>query len=175
MRAADVRVAAGPDAAWAALVDPARLVLGVPGAAVPRGGDAVLRGSVRVHLAGVATDVRGVVRLVDADEDGREATFHARGRPAAGGAAMEATVRCRVTPEGDATRLVAEADVRGVPDGAVLADGVLEELARRLGDEARAPTPPASRSAGRRTVALAGAGALVAAALVGALVLRARR
>jgi uncharacterized protein len=182
-------VAAPADRTWQALLDVGRVARCLPGASLAADGDGgAYRGSLSVRLGPVTAEYRGTVRLVDADDDARVATFRAEGREARGHGTSAATITNRVEATDGGSRVVVETDMAVTGRAAQLGRGMMEEVAGRVlaefarrlerdlaapdgaraGAEPAAPSAPAPLDLGR---ALLPRLAAPAAAVVGLAVL----
>ena len=129
----EATVAAPPEATWAALLDVPRVARALPGATVdPEPVEGAYRGTLTVRLGPVTMEYEGVVRLQDADEDARIATFHLQGREARGHGGATATITNRLTAVDGGTRVAVETDVAVTGRAAQFGRGLMEDVAGRM-------------------------------------------
>ena len=129
----EAMVAAPPEATWTALLDVPRIARALPGATVdPEPVEGAYRGTLTVRLGPVTMEYEGVVRLEDADEDARVATFHLQGREARGHGGATATITNRLTAVDGGTRVAVETDVAVTGRAAQFGRGLMEDVAGRM-------------------------------------------
>ena len=129
----EATVAAPPEDTWVALLDVPRVARALPGATVePVPVEGAYRGTLTVRLGPVTMEYEGVVRLQDADEDARIATFHLQGREARGHGGATATITNRLTAFDGGTRVAVETDVAVTGRAAQFGRGLMEDVAGRM-------------------------------------------
>ena len=129
--------------AWHVLLDIERIAPCVPGATLTSSDGGTFRGRVKVRLGPIGLSYSGTVTFVSLDEAARVAVLEAGGRETRGGGTAKATVTCRLTGEGDTTRVDIETDlaITGKPAqfgrGALndVATGLIDRFAANLADE----------------------------------------
>ncbi len=110
-------VKAPPDAVWAYLVDPRRVVSCLPGAELAAVVDErTFDGNVKVKVGSITIAYRGRVRMAEVDPAARRVRMTGEGREAGGAGGAKMTMESRVTPLADGGAevvLQAEVDVAG--------------------------------------------------------------
>lgn len=124
--------------AWAALTDIEQIVPCMPGAALTEIVDeSTYRGTVSVRLGPVALTFNGTAKFEEADASAYRALVRTKGSDAKGRGHVAADVRFFLQPEGDATRVQIETDLR--LSGAVAqygrGAGMISEVASHWVDE----------------------------------------
>jgi carbon monoxide dehydrogenase subunit G len=121
---------------WSTLLDVERVASCLPGASIePVGEDGLYRGSMRLKAGPVSLSYSGTVRLADVDADEHVASFDARARETKGTGTAAATIRNRLEPAGDGTRVVVETDLNVTGRPAQFGRGLMEDVASKiLGD-----------------------------------------
>jgi uncharacterized protein len=121
---------------WNTLLDVERVASCLPGASIePVGEDGLYRGSMRLKAGPVSLSYSGTVRLADVDADEHVASFDARARETKGTGTAAATIRNRLEPAGDGTRVVVETDLNVTGRPAQFGRGLMEDVASKiLGD-----------------------------------------
>jgi carbon monoxide dehydrogenase subunit G len=150
--------------AWSQLADMDALAACVPGSDLRRSRSGELyTGEVALGSNGSSALCLGTLRQLDLDEDGRTATLRVHGRLLSAPALGDGTLRARLEPAGDSTRVLLDADLRltGVPvpasevevGGRAALDEFAAGLERRMREapavQERAPAPqPAAEPGG---------------------------
>ena len=135
-------VAAPVEAVWAFLLDPARVVTCMPGAALDEIVDAEnFKGRVRVKLGAVGASYKGKVNFVRVDVAAREVEMKASGREAGGGTAS-ARILSKLTPleSGTAVSFEARVDITGkiVQVGGRMIKGISHQLFQQFAASTKA-------------------------------------
>jgi uncharacterized protein len=155
-------VGAPPDQVWRLLLDPARVVLCMPGAELMETVDATTyRGRVTVKVGPITARYSGTARLAEIDEGARRMQLVAQGTDAGGGSAKMSMLG-HVAPHADGGSEVtvsARVDIAGrvMQFGRGMVESVSRQLFRQFAVAVRctlempeAPAPP-PELAGRRT------------------------
>ena len=143
-------ISAPVEAVWEFLLDPARVVTCMPGAALDEIVDAEnFKGRVRVKLGAVGASYKGKVKFVRVDAASREVEMKASGREAGGGTAS-ATILSTLTPleSGTAISFEAKVDLTGkiVQVGGRMIQGISHQLFQQFAASTKAllEAPPAA-------------------------------
>ena len=169
---------------WEYLIDPARVVVCIPGAELLESQDErTFVGAVKVKVGPMTMSYKGLVKFTEVDEQGRQVRMVGEGRETGGAGSAKVTMLSKVTPLGSGAALVVvSAEVDLVGKIVQFGRGMIEEVSRQLfrqfsacvkkqlevevADEAQpsGPTPAESRSTERSPEAETEA--LIAAPLV---------
>jgi uncharacterized protein len=126
-------VAAPLERTWNTLLDVERVASCLPGASIePVGEDGLYRGAMRLKAGPVSLSYSGTVRLADVDTDEHVASFDARARETKGTGTAAATIRNRLEPAGDGTRVVVETDLNVTGRPAQFGRGLMEDVASKI-------------------------------------------
>ncbi|WP_283138613.1 SRPBCC family protein [Rhizohabitans arisaemae] len=120
--------------AWAVLLDVERVVPCLPGATLDRIDGNEFTGRMKVKVGPITVTYRGDATFADIDEEEHSLTIKGAGKEARGTGTASATVRARLHPDGETTRVtvVTSFTVTGRP--AQVGRGVLAEVGGRLID-----------------------------------------
>ncbi|MBB5153854.1 carbon monoxide dehydrogenase subunit G [Saccharopolyspora phatthalungensis] len=141
------------DVAWQALLDPERVAPCMPGATLTKAEGNEFAGSVKVKLGPVTLLYKGTGIFKDVDEAARRVVIDASGKDARGSGTAAATVTAALKPEGDATAVTVDTDLKVTGKPAQLGRGLISEvggkilnqfavnLAKRLTEEEPAAAP----------------------------------
>jgi carbon monoxide dehydrogenase subunit G len=126
-------VAAPLERTWQTLLDVERVAGCLPGASIePVGQDGLFRGAMRLKAGPVTMAYSGTVRLADVDEDDHVASFHARAKETKGTGTAAATIRNRLEPTDEGTRVLVETDLNVTGRPAQFGRGLMEDVAGKL-------------------------------------------
>lgn len=127
-------VNAPPEAVWAYLVDPRRVVRCLPGAELTEVVDEkTFLGRVKVKVGPVTVGYQGKVLLVELDEAGRRVRMTGEGRESTGSGAARMNMESRLAqlPSG-ATEVTVQAEVDVAGRIMQLGRGMIEQVSRQL-------------------------------------------
>jgi uncharacterized protein len=157
-------VAAPLDQTWRTLLDIERVAGCLPGARIEPGNeDGVYRGAMKVKLGPMTVDYRGTARLQDVDEDTHTASIAVQAREAKGQGTAAAVIENRLEPQNGSTKVVAVTDLKITGRQAQFGRGIMEdvantmmgEFAKRLGEEIKSGAPSAEPAAEAKPAAAA--------------------
>jgi carbon monoxide dehydrogenase subunit G len=147
-------VPAPPEAAWAVLLDVARVAPCMPGATLTEVDGDKFAGTVKVKVGPIGLTYKGTAAFVEKDDATHTAMIDAKGRETRGSGTVNAKITCKLLPDGDGTRVEVVTDLaitgrpaqfgRGVI--AEVAGKVITQFAEALSEEiaAGSPTPSAA-------------------------------
>jgi len=131
-------VAAPVEATWRTLLDLERVAGCLPGATIEQAADGTYTGSMRVKLGPVSMNYAGTATIESVDESARTAVFAVQGKETRGQGSASATIRNRVVPEGEATRVLVETELSVTGRPAQFGRGIMQDVAASmLGDFSR--------------------------------------
>lgn len=126
-------VAVPLERAWETLLDIERVAGFLPGAKIePSDEPDVYHGSMRVKVGPMVVNYAGTARLVLADQDQHVADLAVEARDTKGQGTAAATIRNRLVPEGDGTRVIAETDLAITGRQAQFGRGIMQDVAGRM-------------------------------------------
>ena len=127
-------VRAPPEAVWAYLIDPQRVVTCLPGAELTEVVDPrTFHGNVKVKVGPVTVAYKGRVHLTEVDEGSRMVKLVGEGREGAGTGSAKMTMESTVRDGADGeTAVTVNADVDVVGRAVQLGRGMLEQVAAQL-------------------------------------------
>lgn len=127
-------VRASVEETWHALMDVERVAACLPGARIePVGEDGAFRGALKLKVGPVTMAYEGTVRLEDVDDGSRSLSYYAAAREANGAGGAAATIRARLTEDGDArTRLDVETDLNVTGRAAQFGRGITQSVATKM-------------------------------------------
>jgi carbon monoxide dehydrogenase subunit G len=126
-------VAVPLERAWETLLDIERVAGFLPGAKIePSDEPDVYHGSMRVKVGPMVVNYAGTARLVLADQDQHIADLAVEARDTKGQGTAAATIRNRLVPEGDGTRVIAETDLAITGRQAQFGRGIMQDVAGRM-------------------------------------------
>ncbi|HKQ73192.1 MAG TPA: SRPBCC family protein [Blastocatellia bacterium] len=119
---------------WEYLIDPARVVVCIPGAELLETQDErTFTGAVKVKVGPVTMSYKGQVKFTEVDEQGRQVRMVGEGREAGGAGSAKVTMLSKVTPlDGRGALVVVSADVDLVGKVVQFGRGMIEEVSRQL-------------------------------------------
>ena len=132
-------VEAPVESTWQTLLDLQRVAGCLPGATIEApDADGTYAGSMRVKVGPVSMNYAGTARLEDVDEGAHTAVFAVKGKETRGQGSATATIRNRLVPEGEGTRVVVETELSVTGRPAQFGRGIMQDVASSmLGDFAR--------------------------------------
>jgi carbon monoxide dehydrogenase subunit G len=126
-------VAVPLERAWETLLDIERVAGFLPGAKIePSDEPDVYHGSMRVKVGPMVVNYAGTARLVLADEQQHIADLAVEARDTKGQGTAAATIRNRLVPEGDGTKVIAETDLAITGRQAQFGRGIMQDIAGRM-------------------------------------------
>jgi uncharacterized protein len=119
---------------WEYLIDPAKVVVCIPGAELLESQDErTFVGAVKVKLGPMAMSFKGLMKFIEMDEQGRQVRMVGEGREAGGAGSAKVTMLSKVTPlDGGGALVVVSADVDLVGKVVQFGRGMIEEVSRQL-------------------------------------------
>jgi carbon monoxide dehydrogenase subunit G len=119
---------------WEYLIDPARVVVCIPGAELLETQDErTFMGAVKVKVGPVIMSYKGLVKFTEVDEQGRQVRMEGEGREAGGAGSAKVTMLSKVLPlDGRGALVVVSADVDLVGKIVQFGRGMIEEVSRQL-------------------------------------------
>ena len=146
-------VPAAPDDAWAVLLDVERVAPCMPGATLTGHEGDSFQGTVKVKVGPITVSYRGTAAFIERDDANRTVKIDAKGRETRGSGTASAKINCKLTPDGDGTRVEVVTDLAITGKPAQFGRGVIGEVAGKvitqfadaLAEEISSgkPTPPA--------------------------------
>jgi hypothetical protein len=127
-------VKAGPDAVWAFLVDPTRVVTCLPGAELTEVVDERhFRGAVKVKVGPVTVGYQGCIELVELERPAWRVKMAGEGRESGGAGSARMSMESKLTPLSDgATEVLVTSDVDVVGRLVQLGRGMIEQVSHQL-------------------------------------------
>src|SRR5262245_2591344 len=119
---------------WEYLIDPARVVVCIPGAELLEAQDErTFIGAVKVKVGPMTMSYKGQVKFTEVDEQGRQVSMVGEGREAGGAGSAKVTMLSKVTPlDGRGALVSVSADVDLVGKIVQFGRGMIEEVSRQL-------------------------------------------
>jgi carbon monoxide dehydrogenase subunit G len=119
---------------WKYLIDPAKVVVCIPGAELLESQDErTFVGAVKVKLGPMAMSFKGLMKFIEVDEQGRQVRMVGEGREAGGAGSAKVTMLSKVTPlDGGGALVVVSADVDLVGKVVQFGRGMIEEVSKQL-------------------------------------------
>lgn len=132
-------VAAPVDQTWSALLDIQRVAECLRGARLdPDDGGGLYRGTMKVRLGAISLEYHGTAQLAEVDYDDRVAAIDVKGKEVRGHGTASATIRNRVVPDGDQSRVFVDTELNITGRPAQFGRGIMEDVATQmLGDFAQ--------------------------------------
>jgi carbon monoxide dehydrogenase subunit G len=130
----EFEVQAPVERVWAYLIDPARVVVCIPGAELLESGDErTFLGAVKVKVGPVAMSYKGTVKFTEVDEQARLVRLVGEGREAGGAGSAKVTMVNKVSPlDGGGSLVVVNGEVDLVGKVVQFGRGMIEEVSRQL-------------------------------------------
>jgi carbon monoxide dehydrogenase subunit G len=127
-------VKASPEAVWAFLIDPRRVVTCLPGAELTEVVDEkTFDGAVKVKVGPVTVGYKGRVRLVELDRAGWRVRMDGEGRESGGAGSARMSMESRLTPGPDGvTEVVVVSDLDVVGRLVQLGRGMIEQVSHQV-------------------------------------------
>ncbi|MBO0727140.1 MAG: SRPBCC family protein [Blastocatellia bacterium] len=119
---------------WEYLIDPAKVVVCIPGAELLESKDErTFVGAVKVKLGPMNMSYKGLMKFVEVDEQGRQVRMVGEGREAGGAGSAKVTMLSKVAPlDGGGALVVVSADVDLVGKVVQFGRGMIEEVSKQL-------------------------------------------
>ena len=119
---------------WEYLIDPAKVVVCIPGAELLEAQDErTFVGAVKVKLGPMAMSFKGLMKFTEVDEQGHQVRMVGEGREAGGAGAAKVTMLSKVAPlNGGGALVVVNAEVDLVGKVVQFGRGMIEEVSRQL-------------------------------------------
>jgi carbon monoxide dehydrogenase subunit G len=148
------------DRAWAVLTDLEGIAPCMPGAQLTGVDGDVYRGKVKVKVGPVVSEFAGTARFVEKDDAAHRAVIDAKGRDARSAGNAAALVTAELRPDGDATVVTVDTDLKISGKLAQFGSGMIKEVSGKLlgqfvdcleakiGADGAAPTPATAPAAG---------------------------
>jgi carbon monoxide dehydrogenase subunit G len=150
-------VPAGVDEAWGVLLDVERVAPCMPGATLTGHNGDSFEGTVKVKVGPIAVSYRGTAEFAERDDAAHTVKINAKGRETRGSGTANATISCKLTADGDGTKVDVLTDLAITGKPAQFGRGVIGEVAGKvitqfadaLAEEisSGSPTPAAAESA----------------------------
>ncbi|HEX4430946.1 MAG TPA: SRPBCC family protein [Frankiaceae bacterium] len=125
-------VPASPEEAWAVLLDVERVAPCMPGATLTGHDGDNFQGTVKVKVGPIAVSYRGTAAFVDRDDATHTVKIDAKGRETRGSGTANAKINCKLTPDGDGTRVEVITDLAITGKPAQFGRGVIGEVAGKV-------------------------------------------
>ena len=118
---------------WEYLIDPARVVVCIPGAELLEARDeSTFVGAVKVKVGPMSMSFKGLMKFTEVDEQGHQVRMVGEGRDAGGAGAAKVTMLSKVAPLGGGSMVVVNAEVDLVGKVVQFGRGMIEEVSRQL-------------------------------------------
>jgi carbon monoxide dehydrogenase subunit G len=119
---------------WEYLIDPAKVVVCIPGAELLEAQDErTFVGAVKVKLGPMSMSFKGLMRFTEVDEQGHQVRMVGEGREAGGAGSAKVTMLSKVAPlKGVGAMVVVNAEVDLVGKVVQFGRGMIEEVSRQL-------------------------------------------
>ena len=126
-------VGADIESVWRELLDMQGVASCLPGATITATGQGnVYDGSMRLKLGPMRVEYRGTATLSDVDDQSHTAVISLRAREAKGQGSAMATIRNRLEPVGEGTRVSARTELHITGPQAQFGRGVIEDVGKRV-------------------------------------------
>ncbi|HET6533211.1 MAG TPA: SRPBCC family protein, partial [Actinoplanes sp.] len=120
------------DRAWAVLTDLEGIAPCLPGAQLTGVDGDVYRGKVKVKVGPVISEFSGTARFVEKDDAGHRAVIDAKGRDARSAGNAAALITAELRPDGDATVVTVDTDLKISGKLAQFGSGMIKEVSGKL-------------------------------------------
>src|SRR5215475_2627077 len=118
---------------WEYLIDPAKVVVCIPGAELLESQDErTFVGAVKVKLGPMAMSFKGLMKFTEMDEQGRQVRMVGEGREAGGAGSAKVNMLSKIAPLNRGALVVVSADVDLVGKVVQFGRGMIEEVSRQL-------------------------------------------
>jgi len=119
---------------WEYLIDPAKVVVCIPGAELLEAQDeSTFVGAVKVKVGPMTMSYKGLMKFTEVDEQGRQIRIVGEGREAGGAGSAKVTMLNKVAPlDGGGALVVVNAEVDLVGKVVQFGRGMIEEVSRQL-------------------------------------------
>ncbi len=119
---------------WEYLIDPARVVVCIPGAELLESrDDGTFLGAVKVKVGPITMSYKGTVRFAEVDQQARQVRILGEGREASGAGSAKVSMLSRVTPlESGGVEVTVDAEMDLVGKIVQFGRGMIEEVSRQL-------------------------------------------
>ncbi|MFC4010668.1 SRPBCC family protein [Nonomuraea purpurea] len=118
--------------AWAVLLDVERVAPCLPGATLDTFEGDAFTGRMKVKVGPIMVTYKGTARFEDVDKDSYALAIQASGKEARGSGTASATVRARMTPAGESTKVSVETSFNVTGRPAQFGRGVMAEVGGKL-------------------------------------------
>jgi len=120
------------DRAWAVLTDLEGIAPCLPGAQLTGVDGDVYQGKVKVKVGPVISEFAGTARFVEKDDAGHRAVIDAKGRDARSAGNAAALITAELRPDGDATVVTVDTDLKISGKLAQFGSGMIKEVSTKL-------------------------------------------
>jgi len=119
---------------WEYLIDPAKVVVCIPGAELLEAQDErTFVGAVKVKVGPMTMSYKGLMKFTEVDEQGHQVRMVGEGREAGGAGSAKVTMLSKVAPlDGGGSLVVVNAEVDLVGKIVQFGRGMIEEVSRQL-------------------------------------------
>ncbi|MCW2545646.1 MAG: carbon monoxide dehydrogenase subunit [Mycobacterium sp.] len=125
-------IPAPPEAAWAVLLDVARVAPCMPGATLTEVDGDNFAGTVKVKVGPIGLTYKGTAAFVEKDGASHTAVIDAKGRETRGSGTVNAKITCKLLPDGEGTRVEVVTDLAITGRPAQFGRGVIGEVAGKV-------------------------------------------
>ena len=125
----------GVEEAWAAFTDIERIAPCLPGAAITSVDGDEFTGTAKVKLGPISLQYAGKGTWVSRDQSTYSAVIEAQGKDKRGNGTAGATISAHLEPEGDATRVVVDTELKITGRPAQFGRGVIQDVGGKLLDQ----------------------------------------
>lgn len=129
-------VSATPDETYELMVDVEQVAPCIPGAEITgRREDGAYDARVGMKMGPLSLSYKGVVEIVERDDDARRAVLKARANEQRGQGTANAMMTMQVTPEGEGSRVKVSSDILVTGRVAQMGRGIMQDVATRMTGE----------------------------------------